>query len=125
MACKDCAIVLYKDAQKDWKAIDDFCEHRPKLKKQVIGALQGADLLILLSVFTGTAQSMLSHHSIGKRFSIGVMDLDQPENPEHSQHSKGDAMQNMAQFLEAMDPEERNVILNQAVTMAANGGIQS
>ncbi len=119
MACKDCAIVLYQDASKDWRAIDEFCEHRPKIKKSVIAALQGADILILLTVFVGTAQAMASHHSIGKHFAgLGVISADPPANG----HSKHDPMQNMAQFLEAMDPDERNQILDQAIKAAAGRG---
>lgn len=119
-ACKDCALVLYSDADKDWIAIDNYCERRPNLRKQVVRALELSDVMILLGVFMGTAQKMVAHHSLGDRLSFGVAPT--ASDADHAQHNG--SMQNMAQFLQAMSEEDRNEMINGALAQMAGNGAQ-
>lgn len=114
LACKDCGRALYEDADKDWRAIDRYCENRPSLRKQVIKALQWSDFVLLMGAFMSTAQKMMAHHSIGEKFSFAGAPS---SNGDHATH---DPMANMAAFLQAIPEDERNRMINEALTQYQN-----
>lgn len=111
LACSQCAAALSEDAEKDAKALAQFCEHKPKLRKQVEDFLSTADFLLLVGAFGGTAQKMVAHHSIGKR----IPGLTPVENTDHGNHSPADKA--MA-FMEQMPAEARHQMMDQV--FAAN-----
>ena len=110
-ACSQCASVLVTDADKDGKAIAEFCVNRPKLRKNVEKFLDTSDMLILVGTLGETARTMASHHDIGRK--IGLADT--------SEHMGHDAtgMQGVAAFMQSMSPEDRQAILDQALANMA------
>jgi hypothetical protein len=116
-ACSKCASVLVADADKDGAAIGQFCASRPKLRKQLEGFLDTADMLILVGTLAETAKSMAAHHTIGRR--IGLNDIADDISHDAS-HAGG--MQGVAQFMQSMDPEARQQIIDGALDHMANGG---
>lgn len=111
-ACNQCAAVLVADAEKDGKAIADFCVNRPKLRKNIEKFLDTSDMLILVGTLGETAKTMASHHAIGQR--IGLSDTG-----EHGHDASG--MQGVANFMTSMSDEDRHAIMDQALNnMAGN-----
>jgi hypothetical protein len=110
LACADCAKALSEDAEKDGEALAAFCISRPKLRKQIEQFLATADFMLLVGAFGGTAQKMISHHSIAKKLPFGVA-----TNPEHSAN---DPAQRMMQFMGSMPEEQRHKIFDQALKQA-------
>jgi hypothetical protein len=108
MACKQCATILYQDAEHDWQAIDEFCSDRPKLRKQVQSMLSVSDFMLLIGALGNTAQKMVGHHSIGKNLPWGV-DITE------SDHNGHDPKASMAEFLMAIPEEDRNAMMNEAL----------
>lgn len=104
LACSQCAAVLSEDAEKDAIALAHFCEHKPKLRKQVEQFLSTADFMLLLGAFGGTAQKMVAHHSIGKRIP-GVLPV---ENTDHGHNPMEKAMA----FMDQMPPEARHQMMD-------------
>lgn len=115
MACQRCATCLYQDAEKDWKAIDEFCQSRPKLRKQVQDMLTMSDAIMLAGALMGTAQKMIAHHSIGERFAFGVANTGMDDD--HSGHSPASEM---AAFMMGIPEDERNRLVNEALASMAN-----
>jgi hypothetical protein len=109
LACADCAKALSEDAEKDGEALAAFCISRPKLRKQIEQFLATADFMLLVGAFGGTAQKMISHHSIAKKMPLGMV---KPTNAEHGAH---DPMQRMASFMSSMPEEQRHKIFDQAL----------
>lgn len=117
MACKDCATVLFNDAESDWKAIDEFCQSRPKLRKQVQDMLSLSDFMLLVGALGGTAQRMAAHHSIGKRLPFGYQ-----QGSDDNDHESHDKMQQMAQWMQAMDPSARSDLIDNALKAYTSNG---
>lgn len=118
MACRQCATILYQDAQKDWDAIDKFCSDRPQLRKQMQTFLTYSDFMMLLGAIAPTAQKMVGHHSIGERLHFGI-------DPSYmsDEHSGHNPMDEMAAFMMGIPEDERNQIINQAfAAMAERNG---
>ena len=111
-ACSQCASVLVTDADKDGKAIAEFCVNRPKLRKNVEKFLDTSDMLILVGTLGETARTMASHHDIGKRIGLAPT--------EHTGHDES-GMQGVAAFMASMSEEDRHAILDQAINHMANG----
>lgn len=110
-ACTGCAAVLVEDAETDGRAIAAYCEHKPKLRKQIMQALNGMDVMILVGALGGTARKMIAHHSIGAR--LGMV-------PDHA-HAPvaGGAQEKMMGFLTQMDPNARTELLNKVFSQMA------
>lgn len=113
LACADCAKALSEDARKDGDALAAFCTTRPKLRKQIEQFLATADFMLLVGAFGGTAQKMISHHSIAKKLPFGASNM--ATEPEHSAH---DPAQRMMRFMGSMPPEQRHQIFDQALQHA-------
>lgn len=107
-ACSQCAAVLVEDAQTDAEAIAQFCERRPKLRKQIEQVLGGMDVMILVGALGQTAQKMLAHHSIGQR--LGLPGSNQQHSAEHG------AQEKMMSFLTNLDPDARHQLIDQVFT---------
>jgi hypothetical protein len=109
-ACTECAAVLVEDAETDGLAIANFCEGRPKLRKQIQQALGSMDVMILVGALGETARKMIAHHNIGKR--IGL------PGPSHSHTGQQSAQERMMNFLSQMPQDARNDLLNQVFSRA-------
>jgi hypothetical protein len=118
MACQQCATCLYQDAEKDWVAIDEFCNSRPKLRKQVQDMLTMSDAIMLAGALMGTAQKMVSHHSIGAKLPFGIA------GNSNSEHDDGhNPASDMAKFMMGIPEDERNRLVNEALaSMASTNG---
>jgi hypothetical protein len=108
LACSQCAGVLVADAVTDGNAIAAFCSRKPKLKKQLETFLDSSDIIILVGALAGTAQKMAAHHSIGQRIGLGSTSTE----ADHT-HPEG-SMQNIMDFMQNMDPDMRNELINSA-----------
>lgn len=106
LACVQCAAALSEDAANDGKALAQFCEHRPKLRKQVEDFLSTADFILLVGAFGGTAQKMIGHHSIGKR----IPGISTTPNTGHATH---DPAERMMTFMGGLPPEQRHQMMDQ------------
>jgi hypothetical protein len=111
--CSQCAAILVEDANTDGKAIAEFVSHKPKLRKKLETFLEASDAMILVGTLGNTAKKMAEHHSIGRKFGIGTVNVD------HVNHGSG--MEGIAQFMQSLSEEDRNQLLNDAFqSMAPN-----
>lgn len=108
LACTQCANALAEDAEKDAIALAQYCQTKPKFRKQVEDFLSTADFLLLVGAFGGTAQKMVSHHSIAKR----IPGITPTVNPEHASH---DPASRMMDFMSSMPPEQRHAMMDRAM----------
>lgn len=108
LACTQCANALAEDAERDAIALAQYCQNKPKFRKQVEDFLTTADFLLLVGAFGGTAQKMISHHSIAKR----IPGITPTINPEHSSH---DPASRMMDFMGSMPPEQRHAMFDRAM----------
>jgi hypothetical protein len=109
LACVQCANALSEDAEKDAIALASYCQNKPKFKKQVEDFLTTADFLLLVGAFGGTAQRMISHHSVAKRIP-GISPT--APNPEHATH---DPASRMMEFMGSLPPEQRHMMMDRAM----------
>lgn len=124
MACSRCGTVLYEDAKDDWSAIDDFCQGKPQLRKQVLAFLNSADFILLVGALGTTTRKMIGHHSIGQRLSFGAVPMGPiSENGSEAEHSTHDPLVEMAKFMQGLPEDELNTILQTAISQMAGGPI--
>lgn len=117
-ACTACAAVLMEDAETDGIAIANFCDTRPKLRKQLQQAMGSMDVMILVGALGGTARKMVAHHSIGARLGMGA--------PQHTHEPvMGGAEAKVMGFLTQLPEEDRNALLNQVFAAQANAAASS
>jgi hypothetical protein len=118
LACSRCALALAEDADVDGKAIAAYCMNKPKLKKQLDDFLASTDFIMLIGALGGTAQKMVSHHSIAKKLPFGMAGTPAEQQQEAEQHQGHNPTEQMMQYMSGLPDEQRHKLMDSAIDHA-------